>query len=339
MSSNLYPPLLVLTLSTNSYGEQGAIIINHTLYDLFPPASLNADLTAPLTPTEFIQRVLVPEAAVALICRDLSVDKEAAIKTLRDSSQYGVAMFPDMDKDDVGEEIVRERARVRRQEIEDEEKDGCMLEHADAHGDSSAGEAISSSKRGKKGTGKMADFIPSRVGSEDGEKSAPSENPRKKGKGKKIGRARSKAESIAETIVLSGTFSESDVSQIGPGDSAPGSDFSPTDTKGKRKKVPTVQEKLAASSRMKDLKTPKPRPQVCALGILSSDDEETPRPKKGEWKKHEFLMKSTSHAEKEKPPKASQRRSAALAATSHPLAMVKARTSTRCVGACGRLIR
>lgn len=117
-----------------SYGEQGSIIIHQTLFDLFPPRTFDASLIAPLAPAEFIQRILVPEAAVRLIAQDLCVDMEDAIVTLRDSAQYGVAMFPDTgenssrgpggddDEMDVADQIVMERARVRRKELAEEER-------------------------------------------------------------------------------------------------------------------------------------------------------------------------------------------------------------------------
>ncbi|KIJ20595.1 hypothetical protein PAXINDRAFT_66856, partial [Paxillus involutus ATCC 200175] len=77
------------------YGEQGSVIIHQTLFDLFPPSSFDVSLITPLAPAEFIQRILVPEAAVRLIAQDLCADIEDAIVTLRESAQYGVAMFPD----------------------------------------------------------------------------------------------------------------------------------------------------------------------------------------------------------------------------------------------------
>ncbi|KAF9219734.1 hypothetical protein BS17DRAFT_654616, partial [Gyrodon lividus] len=76
------------------YGEQGSVIIHQTLFDLFPPSSFDVSLIIPLAPAEFIQRILVPEAAVRLIAQDLCADIEDAIITLRESAQYGVAMFP-----------------------------------------------------------------------------------------------------------------------------------------------------------------------------------------------------------------------------------------------------
>jgi hypothetical protein len=127
-----------------SYGELGSVIIHQTLYGLFPPSSFDPTLIAPLTPPEFIQRILVPEAAVGLILEDRRLNpqnekhKEKAVKILRESAAYGVAMFPDADtnvgasskgrKDEedwvmgVGDEIVRERARMRRKELEEEER-------------------------------------------------------------------------------------------------------------------------------------------------------------------------------------------------------------------------
>jgi hypothetical protein len=100
------------------------------MYGLFPPSFFNLASIAPLTsPTEFIQRILVPEAAIGLIMEDRGLDLEndkhmkKAVKIMRESAAYGVAMFPDEDWDmGLGDEIVRERARVRRKELNDEEK-------------------------------------------------------------------------------------------------------------------------------------------------------------------------------------------------------------------------
>ncbi|KAG1776575.1 RTC4-like domain-containing protein [Suillus placidus] len=118
------------------YGELGLLIIHQTLYNLFPFSSFEPSSIAPLTPAEFIQLVLIPEAAVGLIMQDLHLDRDEAIVTLRESSQYGVAMFPDTgcgkgaalgdddDDDDEGvaDRIVMERAKARRLELEEEEK-------------------------------------------------------------------------------------------------------------------------------------------------------------------------------------------------------------------------
>lgn len=130
--------LVVIILSIKwclSYGELGLLIIHQTLYNLFPFSSFEPSSIAPLTPAEFIQLVLIPEAAVRLIMQDLCLDRDDAIVTLRESSQYGVAMFPDTssgkgaalgdgDDDDEGvaDRIVMERAKARRMELEEEEK-------------------------------------------------------------------------------------------------------------------------------------------------------------------------------------------------------------------------
>ncbi|OBZ73608.1 hypothetical protein A0H81_05976 [Grifola frondosa] len=106
------------------YGELGYVVIHQTIYNLFPPTSFDPDSTLPLTPTDFIQLILVPEAAVSLIMEDMSQTRAAAIRTLRDSAEYGVAMFPDdgADVTDAGEQIIMERARARRKELEEEER-------------------------------------------------------------------------------------------------------------------------------------------------------------------------------------------------------------------------
>ena len=136
LSCSILPRLL--TSSSSSYGEQGSVIIHQTLFDMFPPASFDPARILPLTPNEFISRILVPEVALSLIMedRDLEGDDgmQQALIVLRESSTYGVAMFPEdggegstgkKRRDDamwVGDKIVMERARKRRKELEEEEE-------------------------------------------------------------------------------------------------------------------------------------------------------------------------------------------------------------------------
>jgi hypothetical protein len=114
------------------------VIIHQTLFDMFPLASFDPTRILPLTSNEFILRILVPEVALRLIMedRDLEGDDgmQQALIVLRESSTYGVAMFPEdggegitgrKRRDDamwVGDKIVMERARKRRKELEEEEE-------------------------------------------------------------------------------------------------------------------------------------------------------------------------------------------------------------------------
>lgn len=116
----------MLTHLVCSYGELGYLIIHQTIYQLFPPDTIDPDSTTPLTPSDFIQRILIPEAAAYLIMEDLQSTYSDAIKTLRESAEYGVAMFPDTGGDNeegmkAAEEVVKERARARRKQLEEEE--------------------------------------------------------------------------------------------------------------------------------------------------------------------------------------------------------------------------
>jgi hypothetical protein len=123
-----------------SYGELGSVIIHHTLYDLFPPASIDTEAIVPLGAEEFLQRVLIPEVALRLIMEDRQLTgrsgKQTALQVLRESSSYGVAMFPADGTEPTGggtrskknpegltadETIIMERARRRRKEIEEED--------------------------------------------------------------------------------------------------------------------------------------------------------------------------------------------------------------------------
>ena len=109
-----------------SYGELGYLIIHQTIYQLFPPDTIDPSSTTPLTPGDFIQRILVPEAAAHLIMEDLRSTYPSAIKTLRESVEYGVAMFPDTGGDNeegmkAADDVVKERARARRKQLLEEE--------------------------------------------------------------------------------------------------------------------------------------------------------------------------------------------------------------------------
>ncbi|KAJ6609393.1 RTC4-like domain-containing protein, partial [Mycena sp. CBHHK59/15] len=83
------------------YGELGSVIMHQTLYDMFPPSTINSDLVHPLTLREFIGCILVPEVGMRLIMQDMSLDiedttdKNKAVEVLRGSASYGVAMFPE----------------------------------------------------------------------------------------------------------------------------------------------------------------------------------------------------------------------------------------------------
>ena len=108
-----------------SYGELGSMILHQTLYNIFPPSSIDPQSITPLAPQEFIQRILVPEAALTLIMEDTGQDQVKAVQTMRESAGYGVAMFPDTSEGPgigAGQDIVLERARARRRELEDEER-------------------------------------------------------------------------------------------------------------------------------------------------------------------------------------------------------------------------
>ena len=116
-------PMLIHFIS--SYGELGYLIIHQTIYQLFSPETIDPDSTSPLTPSDFIQRILVPEATVYLIMDDLQLSYSSAAKTLRESVEYGVAMFPDTGGDSEGmkavDDVVKESARARRKQLLDEE--------------------------------------------------------------------------------------------------------------------------------------------------------------------------------------------------------------------------
>ena len=106
-----------------SYGEQGSIIIHQTLYSLFSPDTIPLTSVEPLTPSQFLTRVLVPETAMLLIQEDMHLStKEETLRVLDESKKYGVAMFPEQAQGDevaeIGERLAKERAKERRKILE-----------------------------------------------------------------------------------------------------------------------------------------------------------------------------------------------------------------------------
>lgn len=65
-----------------------------TLFKMFPPESIDPRTTAPLDRLIFITHIMLPEAATALVCDDLSLTKVNAIAVLRESWKYGTGRYP-----------------------------------------------------------------------------------------------------------------------------------------------------------------------------------------------------------------------------------------------------
>lgn len=105
---------------------------------MFPLAQMNPAHISPLTANEFVRLILVPEVALRLIMEDKGLEgnegMQQGLAILRESSAYGVAMFPDdgesvtcwrrreEERIGVGDMIVMERARKRRKELEEMDK-------------------------------------------------------------------------------------------------------------------------------------------------------------------------------------------------------------------------
>ena len=149
------------------------MIIHQTLFDLFPPSSFDPTRILPLTPNEFISRILVPEVALRLIMEDRDLEgidgMQEALIVLRESSTYGVAMFPEdagegrtgmKRRDDalwVGDKIVMERARKRRKELEEEEEQEEREETKRIAENEGGVDTQVKKKRGKKRKGKQVE--------------------------------------------------------------------------------------------------------------------------------------------------------------------------------------
>lgn len=77
-----------------SYGEQGLWEIHHAITAVIPEDSIDAEQIYPLSPKDFIRRVLIPKAAVLLLMEDRALTREDALKLKAESSRYGSAVFP-----------------------------------------------------------------------------------------------------------------------------------------------------------------------------------------------------------------------------------------------------
>lgn len=78
-----------------SYGPRGSAVILKTLYKMFPLESMDPKLASPLSRADLLSRVVLQEAAAALIMDDLHMSREEALMTLRDSGRYGAVQFPE----------------------------------------------------------------------------------------------------------------------------------------------------------------------------------------------------------------------------------------------------
>ena len=54
---------------------------------MFPPLRFPPNSTLPLTPADFVQAILLPEAALSLIMEDMQLSRPEAIVTMRESAQ------------------------------------------------------------------------------------------------------------------------------------------------------------------------------------------------------------------------------------------------------------
>ncbi|KZW04317.1 hypothetical protein EXIGLDRAFT_599245 [Exidia glandulosa HHB12029] len=98
------------------YGERGSMVLHRAVLGLYPDGSVEGrrGVYAPLTARTFFVSVLIPEAALALIMADTGDNRAGALKTMRDSSNYGMLQFPDEDD---------EQREVGQHEEEEEDDD------------------------------------------------------------------------------------------------------------------------------------------------------------------------------------------------------------------------
>jgi hypothetical protein len=85
------------------YGLRGSHVIFKTLCDLYPNTSGMIESVKPLTRTDFLQFVMVPEACQCLIAEDMDMDlthQEQEIKQIvKESSEFGRLVHDQVDNE------------------------------------------------------------------------------------------------------------------------------------------------------------------------------------------------------------------------------------------------
>lgn len=207
---------------------------------------------------------------MALIQEDTGYGKEKAIETLRESTQYGVSMFPDLDKDEdgdtVGDKLLQDKLRARIAK-------GGAQDDDDGFGRNQPEESLVKAKGRSAGRSKKSSRSePSLFVNDSGIVLDDAETV----KGKRKSKAKAKASA-------SDTTSDSDAIIIS--DSIAGSDASARSPAKRRKKPPMKLPPPKGSAGEHEeaaemaLKTPKAKTRQPSVVELSSGEEETPRPK------------------------------------------------------------
>ncbi|KAI8070882.1 hypothetical protein BC940DRAFT_317289 [Gongronella butleri] len=83
------------------YGPQGAEVIMNELQAMFltKPVYLTKEKAHPQLPSEYVQQVLVPEAAARAIQRDRGISYDRAVATMHDTQDMGSKLFPIIESD------------------------------------------------------------------------------------------------------------------------------------------------------------------------------------------------------------------------------------------------
>lgn len=99
-----------------------------TLELMFPDYEIDSHDLNPLSPHMFRERVLLPEAFTCLILQDCPhLTREQAIKTLRNSQDFGNSLHPAMDDSTIVRELMDQlvalNQRVRKVEVKIEREE------------------------------------------------------------------------------------------------------------------------------------------------------------------------------------------------------------------------
>lgn len=305
------------------------MVIYQTLYELFPHASFNQIHVRPLAPAEFMQRVLVPEAAVSLIQEDSGQDRERAIETLRESTEYGVSMFPDLsgDAETAADKQMKDRLRAKMEM----QKAGTLLEieeEDDVIADTKSVKVLSRGARKDKPKPKPTPKRPPPAVKENGE--GPENAELQETRHSRLDSDVSMHDVVAETKKRKGKGKASnaggDDSTIEIDDSATNSD---TSTRSRTKHISNSRKAYTGGSdrdrvaSIMPAKTPKARQRSASVLNLASDsevDDATPKPATGRKQTvHDVPSRNGATARVQKSS------SLIMSGSSHPLAVARAR--------------
>jgi hypothetical protein len=217
-----------------------------------------------------LQRVLVPEAALALVMEDLDQTADEAAMTLRESARYGAGMFAQDNSAagkairrgaDLGYSMVRDRARARAREIAVEERIEAELLREQATNRKRVGMGAEDEEK----TPTKRQRAKTRKDSQSDALSSAVQSPNKKAMPRPRPVVKTRPETSEENNALTDSTCSSEV------------EITSARVRTKRSQSITIVEAPSASPQSSTRS--RPRSRMVAANEVENDIQETPRPK------------------------------------------------------------